>query len=371
MNAPDRAGTSGSSPFAWPPFASESHHMSGDQVAWIRRVGFDFVRLSVCPGVFLEASDPHFDLLISQMDRNVRRFLSAGLSVIVDLHFTNAPGDSAKATLDGWGGPVRAKYLKLVQTSARLLARHDRRRVALEPFNEPPLYGAEGQARWSAIQAELHQAARETAPDLLLILAGAQVGHFEALLALDTSKYAGSNVAYTFHYYDPMLFTHQGEVAEGKYAAGLSWPSNQSNLQMDLIAADKTAAADAQSSPEDRAESLSRTRKSILSYDASRQGAEKVFKDFAAVAAWADRNHIARSRIVMGEFGVTPLHGRFHGAADESRKRWLSTVRMAAEKFGFPWALWVYSGGGMALFGVSAAEGPDRVILSALGLTTS
>ena len=84
-------------------------------------------------------------------------------------------------------------------------------------------------------------------------------------------------------------------------------------------------------------------------------------RDFAQASAWAKANGVAAQQVLLGEFGVSRTTGPYVGAAEADRLLWLATVRTAAERAGFGWCLWSYSGPvGMTLANGFPARSLDR-----------
>src|ERR1051326_8345576 len=71
--------------FVFPPFSYPEDGLARE-LAVLRRSGFDFVRLAIDPGPFLQFQGSRRDALEQMLLRNVRLILAHGLSVIVDFH---------------------------------------------------------------------------------------------------------------------------------------------------------------------------------------------------------------------------------------------------------------------------------------------
>lgn len=101
----------------------------------------------------------------------------------------------------------------------------------------------------------------------------------------------------TFHYYDPFSFTKQGanDPSSGKIP-GTTWGTSNDFLQVETH------------------------------FDAV----------VSANLEWANRNNTQPLPIYMGEFGVDNEADNHH----TDRKKWLSWIRMQAEKRDFSWAHW-------------------------------
>jgi hypothetical protein len=101
--------------------------------------------------------------------------------------------------------------------------------VAFEPINEPmidcPWDG--NSRRWPAMAQKLHATARAAAPKLTIVMQGACWGSAEGLADLDPAKFNDRNIIWSFHTYDPMIFTHQGASwVDGppKFVRNLTYP---------------------------------------------------------------------------------------------------------------------------------------------------
>ena len=104
--------------FVFPPFQDVSRALGREELIALRRTGFDFVRLAVDPGPFLQFKGTRRDTLDTILTDHVRLILSCGLSVVVDFH----PSDlNASYTSGVLTAGVRAP---LFQAYVGLLARH-------------------------------------------------------------------------------------------------------------------------------------------------------------------------------------------------------------------------------------------------------
>ena len=72
--------------FAFPPFPEPANALTATELQTLRRTGFDFVRLAVDPGPFLQFQGRRRDALDDILLDCVTRILEARLSVVVDFH---------------------------------------------------------------------------------------------------------------------------------------------------------------------------------------------------------------------------------------------------------------------------------------------
>jgi hypothetical protein len=140
------------------------------------KIRIDFVRLTVDPGPFLQMKGERRDALDTILRSAIRRFRARDLSVIVNFHSNSQVAQyRPEAIFTDAQNPLFLAYATAVSRTARLIAEMKDPNVALEPVNEPPAgYDSATAARWQTMMEQLYRAARQQAPDLTLILTGAQ-----------------------------------------------------------------------------------------------------------------------------------------------------------------------------------------------------
>ncbi|WP_426032192.1 glycoside hydrolase family 5 protein [Caulobacter sp. DWP3-1-3b2] len=357
--------------YVWPPFTGASFQTSDGELAALKAKGFDFLRLTLDPAILMASAPLLRDQLIDIVLGRAQRFIHAGFSVVVDLHPVAQNPRFAPGQLMSDGDAFKA-YSRMTQALAKALARLDPMKVALELFNEPPLWRPEGQVHWRAMQAGLHDVARQAAGDALpIVLTGADWSSYRALLSLDVDRYRNSNVYYTFHYYEPHIFTHQGvQKEQERYVENLVWPPAPAQRTSAVQKAKLLIDRDSGLSPDGKLAASLTTERLLNSYFDGGSDAEGVEAVFARIGDWARARRIASSRVLLGEFGAALQPGA-SAEVGASRLAWLRAVRSAAELNGFPWAYWAYRGkGGMSLATEGSAAEIDTGVLKALGLST-
>lgn len=369
LNWPEVDGEGASFRYAWPPFASAGYQIGAAELHALRRAGFDFVRLTVDPSIFIVASDRQRPDLERHAQGIMARLIEAGFAVVFDLHPVAVnPAYRPEALVDPATPDVFSDYVEMVGRVGSMLRDFPPDRLVLELFNEPWLAELTEAKRWQSMLERLHARARQSDPLRPLVLNGLQWDSVQGLLALDTRSFHGSNVLYTFHYYDPHAFTHQGVAGDTRWLGGLKWPADDDNARTVLRTALAAIAGDPSLSREAKAEAETSTRHYIDMQLSGHPGPARVADDFAAVSRWGARQGVPPERIVLGEFGcISAADGEPLGA---ERLNWLRTVRQASEKAGFGWAYWAYKGyGGMQLIGEGG--GFDAETMVALGLSAN
>lgn len=311
---------------------------TAEDIAQIKSMGFDHVRLSVNPQPMFSSrqSEKIPAEYLGYLDTAVKMILDHGLAVVIDLH----PESDFKARL--------AKEDDAVEQLAdfwRALAQHystwDSELVFLEILNEPEL---SDRYRWYGAQAKLAAAIREGAPAHTIIAAGARWSDDDDLVFQEPLR--DPNVIYNFHFYEPHIFTHQGATWSAyswHWLRGLSYPSSPES-------AERAAAL----------EPNEVNRLQVIRYGLEHWDAARIKAEIKAAGDWAQRRGVP---LVCNEFGVYREY-----APAQDRVAWLRDVRTALERTGIGWAMWDYSGS----FGVVTKKDGKTVVdedaLKALGM---
>jgi endoglucanase len=311
---------------------------TAEDIALIKSMGFDHVRLSVDPQPMMVSHRP--DEIpaeyLGYLDSAVKMVLDQGLAVVIDLH----PESDFKARL--------AKDDSFVQEFAdfwRALARHystwDEERLFFEILNEPEF---SDRYRWYGVQAKLAATIREGAPQHTMIAAGAHWSNNDELVFLQPLR--DPNMIYNFHFYEPHIFTHQGAMWGAYFwhwMKGLRYPSSPESAAK--VAASVPDAVD---------------RLVVIRYGQDHWDAARIDAEITQVAEWARQHGVP---VVCNEFGVYRAY-----ADPRDRQAWIHDVRTALERHGMGWTMWDYSGS----FGVVTKKDgrtmPDERTLRALGL---
>lgn len=351
LNWPDTVPRDGGRDYLWPPFQGARHRIADGELAALRAMGFDFLRVTLDPALVMSADAARWPALGAHVGALVGRLVEAGFAVILDLHPVAVQPALGPEVLVR-DPEVFARYANAVGRVAALVAPLPGA-VALELMNEPRVPEA---VRWQGMLETLHAGARARAPHLPLVLTGSPWSDAAALVRLDPAPFRGSAVLYTFHAYEPHAYTHQGAPGdEASAIAGLVWPVDRGGVAaVEAVSLERaTLSGD-----------LGRTRRVLERLARDPHGPDSLGRAFASVAVWARAAGIAPERVVLGEFGCVETA---HGMAVPGRLAWLAAVRRAAEAQGFPWAYWAYRGeGGMALADASGAV--DPALRAALGL---
>lgn len=355
----------------WPPFRGKTPRPPDDgDLRALRKAGFDTVRLPVDYAPFASLKGEHREAVYKLLFDAVARMHDAGLNVMIDLH----PNSRHKtwgqhAVIEGLDAPAFVALGDVVTEMARRLDPLGDR-VALEVMNEPRLKcsGAQ-QDQWEAMAAKLIAQAREGSQDLTLVVTGACVSSLDGLLALDPGKLGDRNLIYTFHFYDPFTFTHQGAsfiAWPDKYLDEVPWPAASRPIEQPLARL-REHMETVSLAPGAKRKAVDGARHNLVKFYVSNAGRSMIEQRFAQVADWAREHNIRPERIFIGEFGVLKKDGDKPGALCGDRMRWLSDVREVADANGFSWAYFSYDGP-FALVLDDQSRKLDANVLKSLGM---
>lgn len=314
-----------------------------EDIQRIRGLGFTHVRLPIDPALLLNEADP--DTLNSDMlaalDRALNMIAVNDLAVIVDMH----PTDTFKQRL-----AMDDAFVHTVALFWRSLALHLRVRspqlVFLEVLNEPGFerYVERPVGRWRSVQGELLAAMREGAPEHTLIASGHDMNSIGSLIEL--TPYADQNILYNIHFYEPLIFTHQGAAwgsAQALPFANVPYPSSLSAVEPLLGAFEGS------------------TRDQLETYGRTGWNRDMLAMRIARVTRWSQRFGV---QVIGTEFGV---YGQAAPPAD--RAHWIADVRSLLEENRIGWTFWEYTGAfGIIDRQMMGTRTPDEAVLSALGL---
>lgn len=319
----------------------ESHYknyMSDSEIALIAKLGLRHVRLCVSPDFLYnpntpgEVSEAHIKLLKSA----IHRFLQHHLAVIVDMHNTDKQDSEDNPQ---WV----AGYPTFWGVLAAKLENLNPNMVFFEILNEPVFQGREWE--WFELQDKCIAAIRKSAPNNTIVVSGPDWGGIDGLLKL--TPVANRNVVYSFHFYDPMTFTHQGATWAGPIfplLKGIPYPS----------------------SPEAVAKALSHitnpeARSWVQQYGAERWDRDKLKSRLDKAIDWAHQNDVS---LYCGEFGVYALV-----APPASRSRWFHDFASVLKASGIGYAVWGWDDSfGFGRHYVNGKPVLDPVPIEALGL---
>jgi endoglucanase len=322
----------------------------------LKAAGFTHIRLPIDPEAISDGgSNPQFKQdKVNQLLGDIKEVESAGLAVMVDCHPArpwklSVPDDPDKL-VNFWKG--FAPYLKGL----------DPNKTFPEIMNEPTV----PTDVWQPIQARAIQVVRAALPDSTIIVTGGLNSKIEGLVGL--RPYSDSNLIYTFHSYDPKVFTHQGagwRDDAGSVAKEVPYPSTPDNIRQALasIRSPEMQAQMAQkwSNARFRDRQNAKYEKEIMDYGNMRFDYNVMLSHMKVASDWAKAN--GGLKLLCGEFGALRKV-----APRDSRLNYITDARKSMEQLGIGWTMWNYNGDFGMYDGKAGNRQVDTGVLHALGL---
>jgi len=299
-------------------------------VAWIAARGFDHIRLPVDVRLCLAADGSLDNAKLKPIADAIAWSRARGLGLVLDAHFL--PG----ADFNSVGGDSRVYTDAAIQEKTagvwRALAKHfaaEGSYLRFEILNEP--VAAENK-QLNPFMSRMLAAIRESNPTRIVYVTSNKWSSFGTVA--DVVLPDDPNIALTIHFYEPLAFTHQRApwVGFANTLPAVTFPGTV---------------------PEVKGHTLPHYGLNLHAGDPLTVA--QVEDAFAKVSAWLEK-HAPKIEVYLGEFGV------YNAADAASTRRWISTVRTAAEVRGWGWAVWDYNDS----FGVRKADGAGTAVLDGL-----
>jgi endoglucanase len=287
----------------------------------IAKAGFKTVRIPICFGAWATTEPPYrWDVpeLLAAPDSLVRWALASNLNVLIDLHHVEFDKSIR-------GADTTARVVWLWEQIAQRYRDTDPERVLFELRNEPNGMTAQS---WRTQAEVLIKTVRAIAPTHTLVVGFHDWNGREAML--QSEPFADTNILYTFHFYDPFVFTHQGATWAGAGIPDLKRIPFPANPAQPLVAPASAAGT--------------WVSRNIANY-ATEATAKVLFKRLEAAKKWSVSKNVP---IFLGEFGS---YNRY--ADPDSRCRHAEAVYRALGTLQIPGAWWEWDSG-------FSMYGPDK-----------
>ncbi|MBX7172235.1 MAG: glycoside hydrolase family 5 protein [Pyrinomonadaceae bacterium] len=296
------------SDFAKPEEAAKREKMFAE----IAKAGFKTVRIPINFSAWMELKQPYnWDNPngLELADNFVKWALANNLNVIIDLHHLEFDRSIPEAE-------TAERIVNLWVKIAERYKNTDPEKVFFEIRNEPRDITAEGW-RWQAEQ--IIKYIREIDKKHTLIVGFEEWNSRQTMIK--SKPFADDNIIYTFHYYDPFIFTHQGATWAGSGLVELrNIPFPYSSKEK--IKVPKTGGPWVEGM--------------AASYEKD-SNSEKIFADLKEAKDWSVKNKVP---IFLGEFGSYNQYSTL-----ESRCRHAQVIYSALGKLKIPNAWWEWDGG--------------------------
>lgn len=279
----------------------------------IARNGFQTVRIPINFGAWANYEKPfrwENETGLKAADDFVKWALDNDLNAIIDLHHVEFDGSVKNAA-------TTERIVWLWKEIAMRYKNTNPNKVFLEIRNEPHDISAE---EWLTQAKEVIETVRAIAPNHTLIVGFHDWNSRQALI--ESKPFSDKNIIYTFHYYDPFLFTHQGAT----------W-SNEGLRDLKFVPFPYAESIKIETPENARGQWVEGL---IKTYEKDSDSI-KMFADLKAAKEWSVDNNVP---VFLGEFGS---FSKLPSAKD--RCRHAEVVYDALGKLDIPSAWWEWNAG--------------------------
>jgi endoglucanase len=317
----------------WQPNILDTVVVQNADFALLKKLGFKTIRLPVAFD-FFESRHIPLNTVLKRVDEALKLCNLYGFKLIIVYHYgnlndTNYLTETPKIT-DLW--------LKLTKKYVNVSAD----KLFFELYNEPPHMNPQ---IWKDAAFNIVTAIRKIDKQRTLLVGAS---NFNSIYELSRFvRLADENIIYTFHFYEPFFFTHQGAewVGDQVSTVGVPFPYNEENFP-----AINPKAKD--------------TWGETNYYQYRRDGNEQSIKDkLQIVKDWGNKYDVP---LLCSEYGV------YNKYADiDSRCRYIKAMRATLKLLNMPGILWEYNSNFSIFTGKPSVENLPVCMQDAIGFGAS
>ncbi|RFZ81274.1 hypothetical protein DYU05_20035 [Mucilaginibacter terrenus] len=270
-----------------------------------KRLKIQSLRLPVAFEYFSSKQIP-VEKVFTHIDDVLKQCKVYDIKLIIDYHYGKINDNNFK------GETSKAINLWLLLT--KRYAKESADRLFFEIYNEPPHMDPKV---WKDAAYNIVTAIRQKDKKRTLLVGASNYNSIYELSRME--RLADENIIYTFHFYEPFLFTHQGAdwVGDQMATTGIPFPYDaKAYPAINPKAINTPGEANYKQYPTD--------------------GNEQSVKDKLQIAkSWGDKYYVP---LLCSEYGV------YRKYTDEgSRSRYVAAVRKSLRQLGIPGILWDYN----------------------------
>lgn len=281
----------------------------------VKNMGFDHVRVPVDYDLIETADGERIEGGFKYIQFAIDMCRKYGLNMILDLHRTPGysfdPGHNEKGLFES--EELKERFFAIWDEFAKRFGNNEDMLV-FELLNE--VTKPEYQPTWNKMIKKCIKMIREYSPKIKIIVGGYNNNSVEAIAALDDPY--DENVIYSFHFYEPLLFTHQGAPWIATMDTEFRCKFGMTYGEYDTLSA----------------KLLCQAYSDFTRYDLNEVIDEKYFEDLLmeAVKVAEERN----VRLYCGEYGVIDRADKAEAA------KWFEMFNRVMNKYAIGSAVWNY-----------------------------
>lgn len=290
------------------------HFIKREDIKKIKAMGFDHIRLPIDCNIFENENQTDNEEGLQYVTQCVKWCEAEKLAIILDLHKAygydfNDAGDESKNTLFT-NEKLKKRFIELWEKITKRYGHYSH--VAFELLNE--VVEKENAESWNALIEETVKVIRKNSPTAIIIYGGIQWNSVKTLQYL--KKPEDENILFTFHFYEPLIFTHQ----KAHWVQAMD-PSEEISY------------------PEKMAYYVEKSKKlgfqgEVVTKARTKTMGPEFIEEMVKEAVLAAQK--ANVHLYCGEFGVIDQ------APIEDTYRWFADVEEIFQKYQIGFALWTY-----------------------------
>jgi len=271
----------------------------------MKKLGFKSIRLPVAFEYFQSHNIP-VEKVLTVIDDIVKQCHAYGLKLVLDYHYGELDDgnyyDETKKIINTWE-IIAKRYLGTNPDD-----------VLYEIYNEPPHMNPQ---TWKDAAYNIVTAIRKIDKKHTLIVGAANLNSIYELSHF--VRLSDENIIYTFHFYEPFIFTHQGADWAGPQDATIGVPFPYSAEKIPTL------------NPQAK-NTTGEINYNQYMLDGNEQA---ILQKLTIVKKWADGYKVP---LLCGEYGVYNKY-----ADPDSRCNYIKAVRKSLKTLGIPGILWEYN----------------------------